>query len=82
MLLMSHGICPFCFKYINLAWVWDVRGRKIGNSERSLCVVKCAFLVFSVLQIDVIIFLEWRSRSYFPADFLCGCGQSVKYLKY
>lgn len=54
-----------------------MRGRKIGNSERSLCVVECAFLVFSVFQIDVIIFKELGSSSYFPTDFLSGYRQTA-----
>lgn len=39
--------------------------------------VECAFLVFSVLQIDVIIFKELGSSSYFPTDFLSGYRQTA-----
>lgn len=50
----------FLANYVNLAWVWDMRGRKPGILERSLCVcvVASAFHVLSVLQIDVIILKE------------------------
>lgn len=54
----------------------------MGILERNLCVVKSAFHVLSVLQIDVIILKELSFSSYSPTDFLSGLRQTASVATY